>query len=422
MRQLSLFSDRVQGDKVRLDKMPAGRARAVKVRADKIQKPSHIAPSQTQATQAGALQHMHTQGIKYAGSKLKIIPHILELVRSVKAKKVLDGFAGTTRVSQALARTGHTVMCNDIAIWSQVFGTCYLLNTKTHSEHQQMIDHLNNLPPTDGWFTQHYGGHDYKGSAIQKDGKKRPWQIHNTRKLDAIRQEIENLKLNPIDKAVALTSLILALDKVDNSLGHFSSYLKNWAPRSYKILQLQVPNIFMSHTQHQVLQQDVFTAATHADVDVAYFDPPYGSNNEKMPASRVRYASYYHIWKSVILFDTPPLFGKVGRRCDTSDTLSPSPFEEFRKDTDGRFLALKAIERLISLTRAPYIILSYSSGGRATAADLQRVMARHGKLLRVVKLDYKKNVMSGMKWTHEWLGDTTTPHQEFLFLLKKWPN
>jgi len=57
---------------------------------------------------------------------------------------------------------------------------------------------------------------------------KRPWQKHNTRKLDAIREEIDRLNLDADDKAVALTSLILALDQVDSTLGHFASYLRDW--------------------------------------------------------------------------------------------------------------------------------------------------------------------------------------------------
>jgi adenine-specific DNA-methyltransferase len=69
-----------------------------------------------------------TQGIKYAGSKLKLLPYILQLVEKVKPHTVLDGFAGTTRVSQALAKTGHRVIANDISVWSEVFGECYLLN------------------------------------------------------------------------------------------------------------------------------------------------------------------------------------------------------------------------------------------------------------------------------------------------------
>jgi len=154
-----------------------------------------------------------TQGIKYAGSKLKLIPQILQLAKKTDAKTVLDGFSGTTRVSQALAKRGYTVVCNDIAVWSEVFAACYLLNDKRREEYQPLVDHLNSIPPVDGWFTEHYGGQSNGGCAIQQDGRKKPWQVHNSRRLDAIRQEIEALGLDTVDRAVALTSLILALDK-----------------------------------------------------------------------------------------------------------------------------------------------------------------------------------------------------------------
>ncbi|MCE2433820.1 MAG: DNA adenine methylase [Candidatus Latescibacteria bacterium] len=361
----------------------------------------------------------YTEGIKYAGSKLKLLPHILQMVKKVSAKTVLDGFSGTTRVSQALARLGYTVVCNDVAVWSKVFGTCYLLNKKRREDYQPLIDHLNAVPPVDGWFTEHYGGQSNNGCAIQSDGRKRPWQVHNTRKLDAIRGEIDALKLDSVDEAVALTSLILALDRVDSSLGHFVSYLKDWSPRSYKKLMLKVPSIFRSSGEHRVFKRDIFDLVPRIFVDLAYFDPPYGSNNEKMPPSRVRYASYYHVWTSVICADKPALFGKASRRKDTSDTVAASVFEEFRRNDEGRFIAVEAIEDLIAATSARWIILSYSSGGRATARALNDVMRRNGKLIDVVALNYKKNVMAGMKWTNEWLRDAEELNREFLFLLEK---
>ena len=360
-----------------------------------------------------------TQSIKYIGSKLKLIPQVLELVKKVDAKTILDGFSGTTRVSQALAKLGYTVICNDVAPWSKIFGTCYLLNTKPRDAYQPLIDHLNAVPSIDGWFTEHYGGHANSGCAIQEDGLKKPWQFHNTRKLDAIRQEIENLKLDPTEKAVALTSLILALDRVDSTLGHFSAYLREWAPRAYKELALKVPEVFTSEGDHQVHQADIFELVPRVSVDLAYFDPPYGSNNEKMPPSRVRYAAYYHLWKSVVLFDKPTLFGKAKRRKDTSDPLAASIFEEFRRNDDGQFIAVQAVATLIRETQARWILLSYSSGGRATAQQLNEVMQSNGKLLTVLELDYKKNVMAGMRWTHEWVDIAEDPNREFLFLLEK---
>lgn len=359
-----------------------------------------------------------TEGIKYAGSKLKLLAEILRLVKRTGARFVLDGFAGTTRVSQALAKHGHRVACNDIAVWSETFARCYLQNRYPREHYVKLIEHLNAQTPRDGWFTQHYGASPNE-KAKGNGALKKPWQVHNTRKLDAIREEIESLRLSPIEKAVALTSLILALDRVDSTLGHFVSYLKDWSPRSFNELQLEVPQLFAATEDHQVTRQDVFSLA-QSTVDLAYYDPPYGSNNEKMPPSRVRYASYYHLWTTVILNDQPELFGKALRRKDTSDTVACSVFEEFRRDPiTNRFIAVEAIARLIRSTRAPWILLSYSSGGRATAKELTEVLQEHGTVVEVVELDYKRNVMAGMKWTNEWIRGSEDPNREFLFLLEK---
>jgi len=360
-----------------------------------------------------------TEGMKYAGSKLKLLPYILRLIRKVDAKTILDGFSGTTRVSQALAKSGYQVLSNDIAIWSEVFGTCYLLNKKRRAEYQELIDHLNAVRPIDGWFTENYGGRPNGGYAVQADGLKKPWQVHNTRKLDAIREEIDRLSLPTVDKAVAITSLILALDEVDSTLGHFVSYLQDWSPRSYNELFLRVPNVFATEKEHKVFRQDIFDLVKDVSADLAYFDPPYGSNNEKMPPSRVRYASYYHLWTTICLNDRPKLFGKAKRRKDTSDVVAGSVFEEFRRNRNGRFMAVEAIERLIKSTNARWILLSYSSGGRATAQELNELLSECGTILDFIEVDYKKNVMAEMKWTNEWIRNSEQTHREFLFLIEK---
>ena len=123
---------------------------------------------------------------------------------------------------------------------------------------------------------------------------------------------------------------------------------------------------------------------------MAYFDPPYGSNNEKMPPSRVRYSAYYHIWTTVVKHDKPVIFGKVNRREDSRDTISASVFEEFRKNDKGSFMAMEAIRTLIQNTKAKYILLSYSSGGRATKEELTNILNESGKVLKIIEIDYKK--------------------------------
>lgn len=360
-----------------------------------------------------------TEGIKYTGSKQKLLPHILSLARKVSPRTVLDAFSGTTRVSQALAQSGYTVVANDIAAWSAVFASCYLLNQHTKAHYAPLIEHLNGLPPLDGWFTEHYGGDPGDGSSVGPDGLKKPWQRQNTQRLDAIRTEIDRLQISAIERSVLLTSLIRALDEVDSTLGHYASYLNEWSPRSYKQLLLKVPSLLPTTAPHSVHQSDIFDLLPSVEVDLAYLDPPYGSNNEKMPPSRVRYGAYYHVWTSVVLNDQPTTFGKAKRRSDTSDTLSASIFEEFRRNEAGQLIAVEAIRNVLASVRAKHVLLSYSSGGRATAEELNRVILENGRLLEVIEVDYRRNVMAGMRWTNEWVREAEAPNKEFLFLVEK---
>ena len=360
-----------------------------------------------------------TEGIKYIGSKLRVLPYIHHIIDQLNVQTIFDGFSGTTRISQSLAKLGYSVTANDLAVWSEIFATCYLMTEKPAGEYRQLIDYLNSVKPEDGWFTENYGGFPNDGSSVQNDGLKKPWQIHNTRKLDGIREEIDRLELNTIDKSVALTSLILALDKVDNSIGHYCSYLKHWSSRSYNPIFLTVPKLFSSNNSHKVYRKNTIDLSPHVPADLAYYDPPYGSNNEKMPASRVRYSAYYHIWKSICLNDRPNLFGKAKRRIDSSDRKSSSEFEEFRKDTSGKYIAEESIHKLIKATNSEWILLSYSSGGRATFDNLIEILNDNGKLLQIIEIDLIKNVMSNMCWTMKWTSDVNQKNTEYLFLLKK---
>lgn len=352
-----------------------------------------------------------TEGIKYAGSKLRLLPYIFEMVNGLtEIETVLDGFSGSTRVSQAFAQYGFSTTSNDISPWSEVFATCYLISNKSNAYYQEIIDDLNSLEGVDGWFSENYGG------AVNEI--KKPFQLKNTRRLDAIRDEIDRLNLPWEDKCVLLTSLIYALDKVDNTLGHYVAYLSDWSPRSFNDMKLKLPKRFNSNEKNRVIRDDVFNIVESNSFDLVYFDPPYGSNNEKMPPSRVRYAAYYHLWTTIIQHDKPLLFGKANRRDDSRDDLCGSVFEEFRKNKTGDFLAMEALSKLINKTNTHYLMLSYSSGGRATKDQLMDIITDSGKLLEIKLIDYKKNVMSNMRSTKEWINSDGT-HHEYLFLMEK---
>lgn len=363
---------------------------------------------------------LKTEAIKYIGSKktlLKNILHVLdEIGKQSVIESVLDGFSGSSRVSQALAWKGFSVYSNDIAPYSRVFAECYLNTKKEPSYYQNKIDSLNNVKGERGFLTTHYGGNGANALSIGDDSKKKMWQYHNTMKADAMLKIIHKEK-DDQDKAVLLTSLMLALDKVDSSLGHQSAYLREWSARSYKNISIEVPQYTIYNNTHKVFATDIFSLIRKIEVDVAYFDPPYCSNNEKMPASRVRYGSYYHIWKTICLNDSPELFGACNRRVDSRDS-SISVFEDFRKDAKSEeYITTLKIKELIESTRAKFILFSYSNNGRTDKKSLIKIFHDLQIPYLFYEINYKKNVMYSLQSTQEYTNEKA--NVEYWILLDK---
>jgi adenine-specific DNA-methyltransferase len=357
-----------------------------------------------------------TQGIKYTGSKNKIIPKIIDFIKDKDIKTTLDGFSGTTRVSQALKLSGYDVDSNDISVYSQTFAKCYLENNNPKEMFLDKINYLNSLSGYSGWFTENYGGivsKNKNGDAIQSDNKKRYWQKHNTEKLDKIRDEIDVISDNDIEKSILLTSLIIALDKVDNSVGHQVSYLRNWSSRSCNNIKLEVPELIKGDGIYNSLKGDISDIKSH--YDFVYLDPPYGTNNEKMKTTRVRYHSYYHLWTTLILNDKPNLVGASNRRLDASSDKIKGAISDY-ESTDYDHVK-KSISDLVDNLNCRYFAFSYNNKSKVKYDDLVEIFQRYS-ILENLKFEYKENVMKNMKSTNKWSFDNSKNH-EFLFLVEK---
>ncbi len=46
-------------------------------------------------------------------------------------------------------------------------------------------------------------------------------------------------------------------------------------------------------------------------------------------------------------------------------------------------------------------------------------LIKAGQLIEVVEVDYKRNVMGGMRWTNDWVREVEDKNKELLFLIKK---
>lgn len=53
-------------------------------------------------------------------------------------------------------------------------------------------------------------------------------------------------------------------------------------------------------------------------------------------------------------------------------------------------------------------------GGGKSSDTLQK----SGRIIEFQKIDYRRNVMSAMRWTNDWIRESIQPNQEYLFLIE----
>ena len=228
--------------------------------------------------------------IKYLGSKRVLIPHIKRIAQGLPGlRTACDHFAGTTRVGQDLKQMGLFVTSNDAARYSEVFGRCYIeadADSITISEIEDILGELSSLPPKPGYFTETFCV------------RSRFFRPENGMRIDAIRDRTEEMRLTEPVRSIVLTSLIEAADRVDSTTGLQMAYLKRWARRSYRPLELRVPELLPG--TGRVFREDANALVGRLpEVDLLYLDPPYNQHS---------YFSNYHIWETLVRTDSPPVY------------------------------------------------------------------------------------------------------------------
>ena len=306
--------------------------------------------------------------IKYLGSKRTLVPRIVALASALRdragARTASDLFCGTTRVAQGLKGAGFTVTANDMAAYAEVLATTYVEADGRRVRKRALaakLAHLNALPGVDGYCTR----------TFCEDA--RFFQPFNGRRIDAIRAEIDRVADGRVERAILLTSLLEAADRVDSTTGVQMAYLKQWAARSFNPLVLRVPALLPGRGT-AVCDDANALAARMAEVDVAYLDPPYNQHS---------YRGNYHIWETLVRNDAPEAYGVARKRVDC---------REVKSAYNSRAAAWSAFESLVRTVRARYLIVSFSDEGffaqDAIAGLLEEV---HGSVV-AVPVSYKRYV------------------------------
>lgn len=302
--------------------------------------------------------------IKYIGSKRTLVPAIAAAATALPgARTACDLFTGTTRVAQGLKQRGLEVIANDVAAYSLVFARTYIeadAREVDMSALEAKLSQLRQLPGKRGYVTRTFCE------------QSRFFQPHNGRRIDAVREGIDMVAETESERAILLTSLLEAADRVDSTTGLQMAYLKQWAARSHNELDLRMPQLLEGGglaTQRDANQ----LAAELDDVDVCYLDPPYNQHS---------YRGNYHVWETLVRNDAPTPYGKACKRIDCR--THKSPYNSAR-------LAWAAFSELIETVTARDLIVSFSDEGFFTFEQIHELLSQRG-FVAAVQFDSKRYV------------------------------
>jgi adenine-specific DNA-methyltransferase len=291
--------------------------------------------------------------IKYIGSKRTLVPEIVRLVRGVAgARSVIDLFSGTSRVGHALKAAGFQVFANDHNAYAAALARCYVQADAEDilGDARRLVSEFNALQGSPGYFTETFCV------------KSRFFQPKNGERIDAIREAIAARGLEPELEAVMLVSLMEAADRVDSTTGLQMAYLKQWAPRAHRDLELRLPDVLprAAGGKGRATCLDAFAAAAALEADVAYVDPPYNQHS---------YLGNYHVWESLVLWDKPEVYGVACKRADVK--LRKSVFNSRRGSGES-------LHRLLTEVRAPTLVVSFSNEGFLSRDAMEEMLSSLG--------------------------------------------
>ncbi|MDP3378922.1 MAG: DNA adenine methylase, partial [Brevundimonas sp.] len=294
--------------------------------------------------------------IKYIGSKRALLNHIVASISDAlpNGGMVCDLFSGTSRVGHALKREGFQVWSNDHNTYAHTLAMTYVQadQDKWLSRAEIVLEELRKVKPRAGWFTK----------AFCEDA--RFFHPENGARIDAIRERIASLGLEPELQSIALVSLMEAADRVDSTAGIQMAYMKQWAPRAYNDLELRMPDILpgVPGGPCKATRRDAVELAPEVEADLVYLDPPYNQHS---------YLGNYHCWESLVLWDKPETYGIANKRIDVKTRKSAF------NSKPGIAPALQAV---IEGLKAPNLIVSFNDEGYLGRDQLVEMLSGRGEV------------------------------------------
>ncbi len=305
---------------------------------------------------------------RYLGNKYKLLPFITKVVNEECSdiNSVADIFAGTGAVSSAF--TDKVLITNDLMYSNYICNYAWFgaeeYNPQTIIDCVIRYNSLCDLE--DNYMTE-----NFSDTYFSRD---------DCAKIGYIREDIESLyengSINRRERAILITSLLYAMDKIANTCGHYDAYRKGVV--FDKTLELYVPLAEVHNTaDNQCYNTDANELVKDITADLVYIDPPYNSR---------QYCDAYHLLENVARWEKPKVFG-VAKKMDRSAMKSKYCTQS----------ATEAFEQLIGDIKAKYILLSYNnmaakgndrSNAKISDDDIMRILKQKGEV-KVFSESYK---------------------------------
>lgn len=306
-------------------------------------------------------QRLQIKNRRYLGSKYKLLEFIWKVVEQncEDIKSVADIFGGTGVVADRFNRAGKEIIVNDI-LYSNYLA--YLTWFSSESIDQDKIEKLismfnNSEPQEENYVSKNFGGTYFSE--------------YNAMKIGYIREQIEMLseEINYREKAILITSLLYAMDKVANTVGHYNAYRRKLD--SLREIKLLVPDVNDKlNRENRVFNMDANELVREISADLVYIDTPYNSR---------QYGDAYHLLENIAEWQEPEVSGVAKKMINRSHI----------KSDYCTMKATKAFEDLITNINGKYILVSYNnmaqkgvgrSNAKISAEEIIEILETRGKV------------------------------------------